>query len=103
MAYAPYSSQILLIASFEDRDIETMADAMRRSGHTGEACADDCDTRPAQTGMRRWRFWGEKLVEEPLDPRKKPEDRMEVHGIISYLPIHLLELQQEASTLLKAK
>jgi hypothetical protein len=60
--YTPYSSQVLLIASFEDGHIETMTNTMRSSGYSCQSCPDGCNPRPAKASMRRWRGWGEELI-----------------------------------------
>ena len=53
--YTPDSSKIFLVARFKDTDIEAMANAMGCSGHSREACTDNCDPRPTQHSIGgRW-------------------------------------------------
>lgn len=64
--FGPDTSQSLTAASFEDGNIEAMADAMRGRRHTGQAGANDSDSRA--TKIRMWRRWcrGEHPAEDVL-------------------------------------
>ena len=77
--YAPYPSQIALVTSLEDSDVEAMTDTMGSSRYTRKTCPNYRDARPAEASMRRWRSWGEQLVEDPLKPGIEPKHGMEFH------------------------
>jgi hypothetical protein len=65
--YTPDATKVGLRASFKDRDIEAVADAVGCSRDTSQSGADDSNLGPPQLHTWPWRVGGDQLANYPLD------------------------------------
>ena len=69
LAHTPNASQIPFTSCLKNCDVETMADTMGGTGHTGEPCANYSNARSGQASIG-WRWSGsENEFQHPLEKR----------------------------------